>query len=83
MEEQERLAMWDLMVSDAIEEAERRYADEQRKARKRAVQLAREQGYHRLALAIDRPDRRPRDKAGPGQLCLFPTPQANLFESED
>lgn len=80
MEEHQRLAMWDLLVSDAIQEAERRYAEEERKASKRAVQLAREQGYHRLALAIERPDRKPRDKAGPGQLCLFPGPQANLFE---
>lgn len=80
MEDQERLAIEDLLVSDAIEEAERRYAAEQRKAQRRALQLAREQAYHRLALAIDRPERRPRDKAGPGQLCLFPTTEPNLFD---
>jgi curved DNA-binding protein CbpA len=42
---------------------------EQERARKRAVQLAREQAYHRLAAAIDRPRRTHRHA---DQLSLFP-----------
>ena len=45
------------LVEEAIRAAERRLEEERTRARRRAVQLAREQGYHRLALAIDRPAR--------------------------
>ena len=45
------------LVEEAIRTAERRLEEERTRARRRAVQLAREQGYHRLALAIDRPAR--------------------------
>jgi hypothetical protein len=79
--DQERLARWDLLVDDAIREAERRLADENDRARKRAVQLAREQGYHRLAIAIDRPQRNKKGVAGPGQLSFFPTVDPNLFDA--
>ena len=64
------------LIEEAIAEAERRRGAERDLARKRAVQLAREQGYHRLAVAIDRPAR---TGAGRGQLRLFPV-ESTLFE---
>jgi hypothetical protein len=75
----ERLAEWDLLVADAIQEAERRLADEKAQERTRAIQLAREQGYHRLALEIDRPRRGKR--VSPSQLSFFPERNPTLFES--
>lgn len=75
--EQERLAQWDLLVDDAIREAERRLSDEDAKARKRAIQLGREQGYHRLAVAIDRPGKR---SVNPSQLSFFPPSDPSLFD---
>lgn len=42
------------LIDEAIGHAERRLEVERTRARKRALQLAREQGYHRLAVAIDR-----------------------------
>ena len=75
--EQERLAQWDLLVDDAIKEAERRLTDEKSRARKRAIQLGREQGYHRLAVAIDRPTR---NEVSPSQLSFFPTNDPSLFD---
>ena len=77
--EQERLAQWDLLVDDAIREAERRLTDEKARARKRAIQLGREQGYHRLAVAIDRPGRS--TDVSPSQLSFFPTKDPNLFDA--
>ena len=77
MEQEETLAGWELDVDEVIEQAERRLADEQTRAKKRALQLAREQGYHRLALEIDRPAR---TKVSPSQLSFFPEP--NLFDQE-
>lgn len=76
--DQQTLATWDLLVEDAIREAERRLADEESKAQNRAVQLAREQGYHRLALEIDRPRKR---AVGPGQLSFFPV-EPTLFDED-
>jgi hypothetical protein len=76
--DQQTLATWDLLVEDAIREAERRLADEETKAKSRAIQLAREQGYHRLALEIDRP--RPQ-VVGPGQLSFFPA-DPTLFDQQ-
>lgn len=73
----EGLARWDLLVADAIEEAERRLADEKTRERTRAIQLAREQGYHRLALEIDRPQ--PTKKVNSSQLSFFPTTDPTLF----
>lgn len=46
------------------------------RARKRALQLAREQAYFRLALEIDRPRRK---TVGPGQLSFFPA-DPTLFD---
>jgi hypothetical protein len=43
------------LIEEAIGEAERRLEAEKTRARKRALQLAREQAYHRLAVEIDRP----------------------------
>ncbi|CAN5704313.1 hypothetical protein BH18ACT15_BH18ACT15_10470 [soil metagenome] len=62
------------LVDDAISSAQRRRACEADAAERRARQLAREQGYHRLAHAIDRP-RAPL----PGQLSLLPT-EPTLFD---
>jgi hypothetical protein len=56
------------LIDEAIGEAERRLEAEKTRARKRAVQLAREQAYHRLAVAIDRP---PSPKVSSGQLSFF------------
>lgn len=63
------------LVEDAIRTAERRLEAEDSKARTRALQLAREQAYHRLALAIDRPDPGP----SPDQLTFFPA-EPTLFD---
>lgn len=76
MDHQGRLAEWDLLVGDAIREAERRLASEEERSKRRAVQLAREQGYHRLAVEIDRPTRA---SVGPGQLSFFPS-DPTLFD---
>lgn len=67
------------LIDDAIRQAEKRLEEERARARKRAVQLAREQAYHRLALEIDRPKR---SKPGPDQLTLFPL-DLTLFDQLD
>lgn len=67
-----------LLVDEAIETAERRLRQEDERARKRAVQLAREQGYHRLAVEIDRPAR---TKISPDQLSFFPS-DPTLFDRD-
>ena len=78
--EQAMLPEWESqLIDEAITAAEQRLEEEDRKARKRAVQLAREQAYHRLAVEIDRPTRR---SAGPGQLSFFPT-DPTLFDVKD
>jgi hypothetical protein len=67
--EQERLPQWEgRLVEEALSAAERRLDEERSRARRRAVQLAREQAYHRLAVAIDRPARPMRIR---GQLSFF------------
>ena len=66
------------LIDEAIDEAEARLEAERDRAKKRALQLAREQGYHRLAVAIDR---QPRPTAGEGQLSLFPL-ERTLFDGE-
>jgi hypothetical protein len=60
-------AMW-RTLEGAIEDAERRLEAERQGAARRAVQLAREQAYHRLAVALDRPGE---PAMNPGQLSLF------------
>lgn len=77
--QQAELPEWEsLLIDEAITAAERRLADERGRAKRRAVQLAREQGYHRLAVAIDRPA--PRAKANPDQLSFFPD-DPTLFDA--
>ena len=79
--DQAALPEWESeMIEDAIRDAETRREKENDRAKKRAVQLAREQAYHRLALEIDRGGR-DKDKVTPGQLSFFPTP--NLFDQDD
>lgn len=72
--QQQQLPEWESdLIDEAIRAAELRYEREQKesaRAKKRALQLAREQAYHRLAVEIARPERK---SAGPGQLCLFKT----------
>jgi hypothetical protein len=67
---QEQLPEWDPNpIAEMLRAVEDRLDGERQRARKRALQLAREQAYHRLAVAIDRPARAPRM---PGQLTLWP-----------
>lgn len=56
------------LIEEAISTAQGRLERERKRASTRAVQLAREQAYHRLAVAIDR--RGP--STNPDQLTLFP-----------
>ena len=66
------------LIDEAIRVATERHEREKQRAHRRALQLAREQAYHRLAVAIDRPSPSPR---GAGQLSLFViTP--TLFDEE-
>jgi hypothetical protein len=68
--DQAKLPNWEEdLIDAAIKVAESRMEAEHLAARKRAIQLAREQGYHRLAVAIDRPDTSPRKNSR--QLSLF------------
>ena len=74
---QPRLPEWESeLIEEAIRLAEQRLEDERKRARRRAVQLAREQAYHRLAVAIERPRRGGDD---PMQLRLFPG-EPTLFD---
>lgn len=80
--EQPQLPDWESsLVDEAIREAERRFHEEEQlrgdRGRRRAVQLAREQGYHRLAVEIDRPRRGPEQTVG--QLSFFPS-DPTLFD---
>jgi hypothetical protein len=79
MSVQPQLPDWEsLMIDEAIARAETRYRDEESKAARRTVELNRQQGYHRLALAIDRPEKAVK-KQHPGQLSFFPT-DPTLFD---
>ncbi len=79
---QQQLPEWESdLIDEAIRAAEQRLEEEKNqaaRAQKRALQLAREQAYHRLAVEIDRPKRK---SAGPGQLCLFKTDNT-LFDHD-
>jgi len=80
MEQQAMLPEWESeLIDEAITSAEKRLQDDESKARKRAVQLAREQAYHRLAVEIDRPAKH---TVGPGQLSFFPV-DPTLFDVKD
>ena len=73
------LPEWEpLLVDEAIEAAQRRLRQEDERALKRAIQLAREQAYHRLAVEIDRPAR---VKISPDQLSFFPS-DPTLFDCD-
>jgi hypothetical protein len=77
---QPKLPDWESeLIEEALEEAERRRAEELEEAKKRALQLAREQAYHRLAAAIDIPKSK---HPGKGQLNLFAN-EDRLFDSDD
>ncbi|MGH2786969.1 MAG: hypothetical protein ACRDJV_03535 [Actinomycetota bacterium] len=65
------------LIDEAINTAEARLDAERTRAGRRALQLAREQAYHRLALAIDRPHPR---GVSPDQLSLWPT-DPTLFDA--
>ncbi|MFN2491012.1 MAG: hypothetical protein ABR529_15025 [Actinomycetota bacterium] len=74
---QERLPDWEgEMLDELVTSAEERHEQEKVRARKRALQLAREQAYHRLAVAIDRPTGHEKRT---GQLSLFAT-DPTLFD---
>ena len=82
MPEQEQLPEWEsLLIDEAITVAEQRYADEQQRAKHRKVELSRQQGWHRLAVEIDRPESASAPSL-PGQLRLFPT-EPTLFDDPE
>jgi hypothetical protein len=67
---QEPLPEWERrLIEEMLETAEQRLEDERARAARRTLQLAREQAYHRLAVAIDRPARASQVR---GQLSLWP-----------
>lgn len=73
--EQPHLPDWEAdLIDEAIRAAEQRLQAERLAAERRAIQLAREKAYHRLAAAIDRPS-----ADDPRQLRLFPT-DPTLFD---
>ena len=78
---QPQLPEWEsLLIEEAIQTAELRYELERTNevtASDRALELSRQQGYHRLAVAIDRPTKS--TTAHPGQLSFFPT-DPTLFD---
>ena len=81
MSAQPQLPDWEsLLIDEAIEQAENRYKDEQAKAKRKTVELSRQQGYHRLALAIDRPEKAAK-RQHPGQLSFFPKDPTLFDES--
>ena len=66
---QDQLPEWDgRLIDEMLHDAELRLVEERDRAARRALQLAREQAYHRLAVAIDRPAR----TQVHGQLSLWP-----------
>ena len=67
---------------DLIEDAVTSSPDDDRtaqRARRRALQLAREQAYHRLALELDRPTN---TKVSPSQLSFFPTDPTLFYDTD-
>jgi hypothetical protein len=66
------------LLEDSVADAPSTPEAEQARARSRALQLAREQAYFRLALEIDRPKR---TKVSPSQLSFFPT-NPTLFDQD-
>lgn len=81
--EQAQLPEWEsLLIDEAITTAEQRYRDEQASSKNKEVELRRQQAYHRLAIEIDRPERRNGNAQHPGQLSFFPT-DPTLFDSTE
>jgi hypothetical protein len=76
---QERPLWESELVDEAVRAAEMRYEAERERGSRRALQLAREQGYHRLAVALDRPQKA---RQIPGQLCLF-LREGTLFDDAE
>ena len=66
------------LLEESVANAPSTPDDEQDRAKRRALQLAREQAYFRLALEIDRPKR---TKVSPSQLSFFPT-NPTLFDQD-
>ena len=66
------------LLEDAVTNTPSDPDEERVQARRRALQLAREQAYFRLALEIDRPKR---TKVSPSQLSFFPT-NPTLFDQD-
>lgn len=78
--EHAQLPEWESdLIDEAISSAEERLKAEKKKAKSRALQLAREQAYHRLAIAIDRA---PPRTSRPGQLTLFAV-EPTLFDDSE
>ena len=66
------------LIEEVIRAAEARLEAERTSAGRRALQLAREQAYHRLAVAIDRPHRA---NVSPDQLSLWPPADPTLWDA--
>jgi hypothetical protein len=70
---------WEVgLIDEVIRAAEARLEAERVSAGRRALQLAREQAYHRLAVAIDRPLR---TGVSPDQLSLWPPADPTLWDA--
>jgi hypothetical protein len=70
---------WEMgLIDEVIRAAEARLEAERVSAGRRALQLAREQAYHRLAVAIDRPQR---TKVSPDQLSLWPPADPTFWDA--
>lgn len=79
MSTQPQLPDWEsVMIDEAIAQAETRYRDEKAAAKRRSLELSRQQAYHRLAVAIDRPEKSG-SRPHPGQLSFFPS-DPTLFD---
>lgn len=73
------LPFWEQeLLEDAVTKPPETREQERVRARGRALQLAREQAYFRLALEIDRPQHK---KISPSQLSFFPT-EPTLFDQD-
>ncbi|HEY7874145.1 MAG TPA: hypothetical protein VIG64_03375 [Actinomycetota bacterium] len=67
------------MLDETVAQSPPGKDEDDARARRRALQLAREQAYFRLALEIDRPRR---TKVSPSQLSFFPT-DPTLFDDPE
>ncbi|MGH2777924.1 MAG: hypothetical protein ACRDJB_04675 [Actinomycetota bacterium] len=77
---QPQLPEWESqLIDEAIATAQERLEAERAQAHRRAIQLAREQAYHRLAVAIDGAGR---GRVSGNQLTLFGS-DPTLFDLSD